>query len=431
MVCDLAALAVEKIVGSRWVGGPPPFICGASIDSRTIGAGELFVAIKTDRDDGHRYIAQAAALGAAAAIVERVDHSVHLPQLPVGNSILALQAIAAANRRAAACEITAIAGSYGKTTTKDLLALLLGENCTCATAGNLNNGFGVALSLLRLDSNRHRYGVFEVGIGAPGEMAPIVNMLSPKNVIFTGLSTKHREFFRSDNALIIEKLSIGRDVRVRGGIVVAPRRLLAMEQFSPLMAVAIGPSPRAANFTLPDSSSGFFEDFSLCLAICEHFSIANETIVKRLRSWTPSPLRGATYAHKFAKRHYYVDCYNSDLRPLLNSAEAFAKKFSSAPRLFAIGAMEELGPESDSIHREAGAKLPLSAGDKFFFIGARCSHIAAGLIGRGLPPERAKLFQTLGQMKSEMESFEGAVFIKGSRAYAMERLVDFANCEKV
>ncbi|MDR2668126.1 MAG: Mur ligase domain-containing protein [Puniceicoccales bacterium] len=433
MAYDLRSMDPAAACGGRWVGNPPDVpIFGAAIDSRKISGGEIFVAIATDRDDGHRYLDRAAACGAAAAIVERPNPSIAIAQLEVADSLRALRAIAAARRRMLSrCEVIAVAGSYGKTTTKELLALLLGRHCTFATEGNLNNSIGVPLSILRIDESVHSRAVFEVGISHPGEMATIAEILAPQHVIFTGLSEKHLEFFPSKDALLEEKLLICGSVKRIGGKIALPRRLAAARQFLPFRENILLPATQHAQFVLPDRSRGFSEDFSLCLAICDHFSIGHGAIAERLSRWRPPHLRGEIYRHLPSGRHYYVDCYNSDLPALLNGAWTFMDRFKNVPRLFALGSMEELGPESEKIHRNAGRRLQFSKGDRFVLIGGHVDAIAHELLRRGLPGCDVKLCCSHAEMKLEIDRFAGAVFLKGSRIHQMEMLVDFANCEKV
>ena len=432
MAYDLREMDPAAACGGRWVGHPPPNpICGAAIDSRKIREGDLFIAVKTERDDGHNYLKQAAERGTAAAIVERADASIPIPQLLVKDSLAALQTMAAARRRQLrTCEVIAIAGSYGKTTTKELLALLLGSDCTCATEGNLNNCIGVPLSVLSIDESRHRYAAIEVGISRPGEMATIAGILAPKHVIFTGISAKHSEFFQSEEALFAEKLLICKSPQQLGGKISLPRRLAAARQLQPFRKNILAQPPSAAEFVLPDPSPGFFEDFSLCLAFCDHFSIDRVAIEERLASWKPPQLRGEIYRHKSLDRWYFADCYNSDLPALLNGAWLFAKKFANMARLFAIGAMSELGRRSGELHRLAGQRLPFAAGDRFLFVGNHTELVAEELVVRGLHRRDARVCSSLEEIKREVNTFSGAVFIKGSRVYAMESLLDFDSCEK-
>jgi hypothetical protein len=140
----------------------------------------MFVALRTEKRDGHNYLAAAAARGAAAALVARVVPDSPLPQLVVADPLAALHALARAHRARFRGTVVGVTGSAGKTSTKDLLAVLLGATSqVLATEGNLNNHLGVPLTLLRLDPAQHRHAVVEAGISGPGEMDVIAAMIAP------------------------------------------------------------------------------------------------------------------------------------------------------------------------------------------------------------------------------------------------------------
>lgn len=165
-----------------------------STDSRQIGAGDLFVALRGERYDGHEFIAEVAAKGAVAAIVEAaVDCA--LPQLVVPDSRLALGIVARLNRRRFNGPVIAITGSAGKTTCKEMLAAILaGYGNTLATTGNLNNEIGVPLTLLRL-AEHHQYGVIEMGAGRAGDIRYLCRFVEPDIGIVTSALPAHLEGF--------------------------------------------------------------------------------------------------------------------------------------------------------------------------------------------------------------------------------------------
>ncbi|MEY4938740.1 MAG: hypothetical protein RIQ93_475, partial [Verrucomicrobiota bacterium] len=154
---------LARWTGGRWTARPVSPLTGFTADTRELKTGQVFVAIKTDRRDGHDFLAAAMAAGASAAIVATPDPDVALPQLCVSDPLGAFQAIAREHRRSFAAPVVAISGSAGKTSTKDLLALLLGGEAggVLATAGNLNNHLGVPLTLTRLDPTAHHFAVIE------------------------------------------------------------------------------------------------------------------------------------------------------------------------------------------------------------------------------------------------------------------------------
>jgi UDP-N-acetylmuramoyl-tripeptide--D-alanyl-D-alanine ligase len=184
---------VAAITGGRLAGDDDGF-AGVSIDSRTVERGQLFVALRGDRFDGHAFIAAAAERGAAALLVEKPVQS-SLPQVVVGDSLSALTALARGWRKKSRALVLGVGGSNGKTTTKELLAAILAvAGPTLATRGNLNNHIGVPLTLLRLEPG-HRFAVIEMGANHPGEIAALAALAEPQIALVTNAGDEHLEGF--------------------------------------------------------------------------------------------------------------------------------------------------------------------------------------------------------------------------------------------
>lgn len=171
-----------------------------STDTRSLQSGQLYVALRGPNFDGHDFVARAAELGAAAALVERaVD--VPLPQVVVANTRAALGAYAAAWRARFAIDVVAVTGSNGKTGVKEMLAAILQrQGPTLATRGNFNNDIGVPLTLLRLN-RQHRYAAIEIGASGPGEVAALAALARPRVGIVTNAAPAHLEGFGSVEAV--------------------------------------------------------------------------------------------------------------------------------------------------------------------------------------------------------------------------------------
>tara|TARA_Y100000588_G_scaffold387518_1_gene485460 strand:- start:1541 stop:2947 length:1407 start_codon:yes stop_codon:yes gene_type:complete len=181
---------------------------GVSIDSRTVQEGDLFIAIQGPTHDGHDYISNAVANGAAAAMASRKDAAGNAPALLVGDTLEGMRALCYHARRRSAARIAAVTGSTGKTGTKDTLNLALGRQAeTHATQGNLNNHWGLPLSLARLPRDS-RFGVLEIGMNSPGEIAPLSELAEPDVAIITNVSAVHIEFFDSEEQIADAKAEI-------------------------------------------------------------------------------------------------------------------------------------------------------------------------------------------------------------------------------
>ncbi len=182
---------------------------GVSIDTRSVAAGDLFVALKGPRFDGHDFVGAALTRGAAAALVDRpVPGADALRLLTAPDTQAGLEALARAARARSAAGIVAVTGSVGKTGVKEALAAVLGaQGATHASSGNLNNQIGLPLSLARLPASA-RFAVFEIGMNHAGEIAPLSAMLRPHAAIVTTVEGAHLEFFPNVEAIADAKAEI-------------------------------------------------------------------------------------------------------------------------------------------------------------------------------------------------------------------------------
>ncbi|MCK5621364.1 MAG: UDP-N-acetylmuramoyl-tripeptide--D-alanyl-D-alanine ligase, partial [Alphaproteobacteria bacterium] len=178
---------------------------GVSIDSRTVEEGDLFIAIRGPNTDGHLHVKDALAGGAAAAMVAsdwaEDQTAADMPLLIVADTDEGLNALGRAARERGRARVVAITGSVGKTSTKEALARVLSQQApTTATVGNLNNQWGLPLSLARMPAESI-YGVFELGMNHPGELAPLSRLLHPNVALITNVESVHLEFFESEEAI--------------------------------------------------------------------------------------------------------------------------------------------------------------------------------------------------------------------------------------
>jgi UDP-N-acetylmuramoyl-tripeptide--D-alanyl-D-alanine ligase len=217
--------AFAAATGGRVLSRPPAEISGVSIDSRTVGAGEAFFAIKGERLDGHAYAADALARGAALAVVAAArlgDMPKDAALLAVPDPLEALRGLARAARARSRAKVIAITGSVGKTGTKEALrAALSRQGETHASLASFNNQWGVPLSLARLPEGA-RFAVFELGMNHPGEIEPLVKLVRPHVALITAIEAVHLEFFRSVEEIADAKAEIFRGVEP-GGAAVLPR----------------------------------------------------------------------------------------------------------------------------------------------------------------------------------------------------------------
>lgn len=214
-----AAAATGGTTSGAWTAN------GVSIDSRSVAKGDLFVALQGPNFDGHDYVKQALEKGASAALVHRAMpdcDSYHDRLLVVKDTFLALQNLATAARARTDARIIAVTGSVGKTGTKEALKLglsILGK--THASEGNLNNHWGVPLSLARMPADT-KFGIFELGMNHAGEIAPLSKLVRPHAAIITTVEAAHLEFFKSVAEIADEKAAIMAGLEP-AGTVILPR----------------------------------------------------------------------------------------------------------------------------------------------------------------------------------------------------------------
>ena len=228
-------------------GRVPPVVSGLSIDTRTIGAGEAFFAIRGDARDGHDFVHDALAAGAGLAVVaaaRRGDFPDDAPLLVVADVLDALRALAAAARARTAAKVVAVTGSVGKTSTKEALrAALSRDGKTHASVASYNNHWGVPLSLARCPADA-RYAVFEIGMNHAGEIGPLSRLVRPDVAIVTTVEPVHLEFFASVEAIADAKAEIFEGLEP-GGTAVLNRD---NPQFSRLAAQAVRAGARIVGF---------------------------------------------------------------------------------------------------------------------------------------------------------------------------------------
>jgi UDP-N-acetylmuramoyl-tripeptide--D-alanyl-D-alanine ligase len=204
-------LALLGALDARASGGLPARVEGISINTRTIGLGELFFAIRGENNDGHAYVGAAFERGAAACVVDEAHADALIGKgacFVVHDTLAALQRLGHASRDRAQARVIAVTGSVGKTSTKEALRTVLATaGATHASAASYNNHWGVPLTLARMPADA-QYGVFEIGMNHAGEITPLVAMVRPHIAIITKIAPVHLEHFDSIDAIADAKAEI-------------------------------------------------------------------------------------------------------------------------------------------------------------------------------------------------------------------------------
>jgi UDP-N-acetylmuramoyl-tripeptide--D-alanyl-D-alanine ligase len=413
------------------------------------------VALKTDRRDGHDFLNDAVKAGASAAIVAKADTRVALAQLVVAEPLAALQSVAREHRRMFHGTVIGITGSAGKTSTKELLSILLGGEAagTLATEGNLNNQIGVALTLCRLDPVRHKFAVIEAGISARGEMESLARMIEPGIVLVTLVAPAHLEDLGSLESVAQEKSVLAKHVSP-GGVSIFPSSCEEFGSFRDLPAskrLVVEPAARIEDgeapkgrvpfvvshsgerttvtlalgterhaFTFRRVTDGMAQNAVIAICAALRLGVRPNEILRRLALWTPSPLRGEWRTSE--GQRVYLDCYNANPASMADALAAFyALAPAVEPRLLVIGCMEELGTDSARYHVELGRSLSLRRGDQLVAIGGQADAIRRGAIEGGVAAEQITVSDSISPVAGRLSQFRGSVFVKGSRRHELEK----------
>ena len=445
----------------KWTSLPTSRLTGFTVDTRQLRKGQVFVALRTDKRDGHDYLLAAQGSGASAAIVSQPVPNLALAQLVVADPLVAFQRIAREHRRTFRGPVIGISGSAGKTSTKNLLALLLGgeKGGVMATEGNLNNHLGVPLTLTRLDPLKHSFAVIEAGISGPGEMEILAGMIEPDFALITFVGPAHLQELGGLDGVAKAKAALPaavrtggsalfpqsccqftafRDLRVnawrlgRADLAIPADQPLANTFFTliqcaeeTLIAMRDSVSGKALNFVLRRVSDGMAQNAALAIRAALLLGVRADTIRDRLADWQPAALRGELRREE--GRLLYIDCYNANPAAMGDALDAFyAVAPASEPRLLVIGCMEELGVDSAMYHRALGRSIRLRQQDRLMVIGDAAESVREGALGHLAVASQVEVVTNLDPVRARLATFKGAVFIKGSRRYQLETILSGA-----
>jgi UDP-N-acetylmuramoyl-tripeptide--D-alanyl-D-alanine ligase len=454
-LAKLSLGAATAAVNGRIVAGEPELtIDGAAIDSRRVRGGEVFFAFRGQHVDGHEFVADALARGAAAAVVERpVPAPAHGGILQVENSLRALHDLAASVRTRLPAQLAAVTGSAGKTTTKELLAAMLARRFSVARSpGNLNNAYGLPLSLLNVPEGS-QWMVAEMGMSGAGELHELSLLGRPDVAVFTVVRPVHLEFFADLHAIAEAKAELLDGLALDGLIVanagdpevmrialrgahgrrmvtygvapvdaeveaVNPRPLGGHEVGSTFWLVAGG---REVEVRLPLHGLYNIENCVAAAAASWALGVPLEECAAGAAAVQPAAMRGVVHRTRTGLT-VVDDSYNSNpdsLRRALESAAALP-----ADRHVAVlGEMLELGPQAPGFHRDSG-ELAARLG---FAPLAGVGELARALVDGARDAGANAVWHPDAHAAAEWASAEvragDLVLVKGSRRVGLEAVV--------
>ncbi len=427
---------------------------GVSIDSRTVQPGEMFIAIRGERNDGHDFITGALDRGAAGVMVEfaypRLEHLPgHTPVIAVPHSHEAMMKLAAAYRQTIPVRIIGITGSNGKTTTKELAyrLILALEEKTYRSPGNLNNLYGAPLALLRMPRDT-RFAVMELGISTRTEMPRLAELVKPDVIVLTNVGATHLEFLGSVEAVARAKLQLvelaAEDVPV---IVNADDAVLMRETRKVRSRFTTFGIEQAADFKpesiVQDESGGskvVIENNSFYLPLLGRHQISNllaayaaaralgcnlddvETAALELNT---APWRGQSLQREGI--HFIADCYNANPESMKAGVTAFLNLPVTGRRWLILGDMLELGPDAVKYHTEIGRAIARYEFDKLVTVGRLAEHIGRGARAAGIPDNKLLHYGNAGQCvagSKDMLASGDHVYLKASRGIELEKMLE-------
>lgn len=427
---------------------------GVTFDSREVGDGDLFLALKGETSDGHLFVERAFAAGAAGAIV---SNEVDRPHVHVADTIKALNDLGRAARARSGARICGVTGSVGKTGTKEALFAALDRSApgrAHRSVKSYNNHTGVPLSLARMPANA-RFGIFEMGMNHKGELAALTRLVRPHVAIVTAIAPAHREFFASDEEIADAKAEIFEGLE-EGGTAIIPfdsphrDRLLAAARRNASNILTFGRGEGAdirGRDAVPASGGGslvtaMLPDSELTFTISqpgEHWvsnalavlgavhAMGGDLAAAGLALADMAGLKGRGERHRIpvggGKALLIDESYNANPASMAATLKSFAAEHVAGRRIVVLGAMRELGPDSEAFH--AGLSEPVMAAgtDYALLVGEEMKTLAKAL-GPNVKMEHVP------DAASALDRLEGrigpgdAILVKGSNSIGLAALVE-------
>jgi UDP-N-acetylmuramoyl-tripeptide--D-alanyl-D-alanine ligase len=428
-----------------------PFEGGVSIDSRTIGRGDLFVAIAGPRHDGHDFVLDVVKKGAAGVVASK---KVEIPPpaflIRVADTTRALQDLAAAVREKRDLRVVGITGSMGKTTTKEAAARAIGcARRVLKTEGNLNNYYGLPLTLLRVSNEE--VAVLEMGMSTAGEIARLTEIAKPDVGVLTNVAEVHLEFFESLSAIARAKGELFEGLGPQAIAVVNADDPLVLEQArrfagrkirfgvdgpADIRASGIRGTSRGLRFVVERGGETFEIETALRgrhnvynllagLAAASALDVPLDDAAEALAGLEPARHRGERL--DFEQGFLVIDeTYNSNPRALRAAIDSLADEQADR-RIAVVGGMLELGERSAEMHLDAGRYVARRGVDRLVGVGDLGRLIVEGAREEGLSAEKlatvASAEEAGSLLRDELRTGD-VVLLKASRGVALERAIE-------
>ena len=422
-----------------------------STDSRTIKKGELFVALRGENFDGHKFVEATAKAGAAGAIVD-LKWNGKVPAkfaiIRAEDTLHAYQNLAANYRNALSIKVLAITGSNGKTSTKDFAASVLGRKFRVTkTQGNFNNHVGLPRTILEATSN-HEVAVWEIGMNHPGEVAPLAKIAAPNAAIITNIGVAHIEFMGTREGIAKEKGALAEAVPAEGAVIlnaddpfskgIAERTrahvIFAGTKEGTVRAIDIQQRADGSEFTiiegahrcraqLPIPGLHMVQNALLAVAAGRTFGLSLEEAAAGLAS---APLTKARLQIKEIHGVQFLDdTYNANPDSTKAALQTLVELDTDGKKIAVLGEMRELGKESERGHEEVGEAAAAFGIDHLIGIGEMGAIISHAAEKAGL--EKTTVVGSTSEAAGlllEIAAPGDLILIKGSRLARMEDVIE-------
>lgn len=426
-------------------------------DSREVTSDTIFCALHGTAHDGHDFVETARANGAAACLVSSTWASQENredlgPIIEVSDTLQALADLAAWNRQRWPVRVIGITGSFGKTTTREMIHAVLSQKFeTLRSPKNFNNQFGVPLTLLQLGAH-HEVAIVELGASACGEIRRLADIAQPDTGIITGTGFAHAAQFGGHKAVIRAKGELAEAIPGRGLLLLCGDEESAAEHSERatcrIIRVGTGAGKESVNdliaskvvqigeqlqvtidesvFEVTASGRHFARSVLFAVAVARDLGMSDDEVQLGLNTF--SPVAGRCEIHQLTDCTVIDDCYNSSPEAMQAAIAVLAGRETSGQRILITGDMLLLGEHASSCHREIGVTAAASGIDHIFALGRFTDDVVDGAVESGFDPERATGFIKLDDLLKQLLTVKqdgDVILVKGSRATHMERVVDW------
>lgn len=447
----LALGKVAEFISAAGDFPPQETACGYSIDSRTVGTGQLFFAVKGERLDGHDFVEQALARGATAAVVRKDQvgrYAQRARLLAVEDTLVGLQTLATAVRKLWGKALIAVTGSAGKTTTKEAIAHVLGARFrVLKSEGNFNNHFGLPLMMLKLEPD-YDVAVVEMGMSHAGEIRALAKIAQPEVGVVTNVAAVHLEFFDSLAGIARAKYELIESLPANGTAVLNADDDYVSQFGRGFKGKVVMYGTRAtADVRAEQIQSKGTEgtDFDLVVgSVREHarLPLVGEHNVRNAlaavavgleRGLKPSEAIAALSTLKPAEKRGQVlqmgnitvinDCYNSNPKALEAMVDALAA-MAAKRRIVVAGEMLELGPSGEELHRQAGQHMAAKKLDVLVGVRGLAQSMVEQAKREGMRAEFVASADEAGEWLAREARDGDVILLKASRGVKLENALE-------